>query len=248
MKKEYIFIIIFLAVTGGLFFFGSRYNNSSKNIIATTTPDVLEATLKIAPIISEYSSTTYTSIALNYPKSSETELRDIYLTVRDIKDDFVKAYGGLTKDDADKMYISSSDPYETVINTKIEKSDKTVTYILYAYQYTGGAHGGTGVYTFTYDINGKLLRDADVFESNYLNVVAPLAKDYFYLNLDEYKNPSMIDDGTSPVYDNYRAWYLTNDSLVFIFGQYQVGPYVLGIQEFRIDKEKIKNILKSEYK
>lgn len=231
-----------------LFVFGSRYNNNSKNVVATTTPNVLEASLKIAPIISEYSSTTYTSIALNYPKSSETELSEVYLTVRDIKDDFIKAYGGLTKDDADRMYITSSNPYEIIVNTKVEKSDKTVTYILYAYQYTGGAHGGTAVYTFTYDTAGKLLKESDVFENNYLNVVAPLAKDYFYINLGEYKNPTMIDDGTRPVYDNYRTWYLTNDTLVFIFGQYQVGPYVLGIQEFRIDKEKIKNILKSEYK
>jgi hypothetical protein len=67
------------------------------------------------------------------------------------------------------------------------------------------------------------------------------------MNLGEYKNPKMIDDGTSPDYENYRAWYITNDQIVFIFGQYQVGPYVLGIQEFKLDKNKLKNILKSQY-
>lgn len=247
MKKEVIILIVLLLIIGNIFVFGKK-NSDSTSQTATTTPEALTGSIKIAPIISEYSSTTYTSIALNYPKSSESVLSEVYLTVRDIKDDFLKAYGGLTKDDADRMYISASDPYETIVNTKIEKSSKTVTYILYVYQYTGGAHGATGVYTFTYDKDGKLIKESDVFENNYLDVIAPLAKDYFYINLDENKNPRMIDDGTSPEYENYKTWYLTDDSLVFIFEQYQVGPYVLGIQEFRIDKEKVKNILKSEYK
>ncbi len=239
---------ILVLVIVGLFFFGTKYNKNSNNNIATTTPETVETVFKVAPIVSEYSSTTYTSISLNYPKSSESELSEIYLTVRDIKNDFLKAYGGLTKEDADRMFISADDPYEIIVNSKIEKSDKTVTYVLYVYQYTGGAHGGTGVYTFTYDNNGKLLKDTDVFETNYLSVVAPMAKDYFYINLDEFKNPSMIDDGTKPNIDNYRTWYLTNDTVVFIFGQYQVGPYALGIQEYRIDKAKLSSVLKPEYK
>jgi hypothetical protein len=246
MKKELLVLIISLLLIAGLLLIGQKYKTNSKAEVATSTPTVSDF-LKPNEIISEYSSTTYTSIALNYPKSSETELSDIYLTVRDIKNDFEKAYGGLTEKEAEEMYITSDNLYETIVNTKIASSDNTITYILYVYQYTGGAHGGTGVYTFTYDRNGKLLKESDVFENNYLSIISPLTRDYFYMNLGEYKNPKMIDDGTSPDYENYRAWYITNDQIVFIFGQYQVGPYVLGIQEFKLDKNKLKNILKSQY-
>ena len=41
---------------------------------------------------------------------------------------------------------------------------------------------------------------------------------------------------------------LTDKNVVFIFGQYQVGPYVLGIQEFPVAKNSILNILMTEYK
>jgi hypothetical protein len=244
MKKEIAVLAICLIIVGGIFYFG-RKDSVSNSQTSTSTP--VSNTLKVSPIVSEYASTTYTSVSLNYPKSSEDELSEVFLTVRDIKNDFIKAYGGLTKEDADKMYITSSDPYELVVNTKIQKSEKTITYLLYAYEYTGGAHGGTGVYSFTYDLNNKLLKEKDVFESAYLSVIAPMARDYFYMNLGEYKNPAMIDSGTFPEYENYRTWYLTDDSVVFVFGQYQVGPYVLGIQEFRIDKSKLSSVLKAEY-
>ncbi len=247
MKKEVTVLLLCVILIAGIFYYGKK-EIGSENRNATTTPETIVSVFEPVPIISEYSSTTYTSITLNYPKSSPTEFSEIYLTVRDIKNDFIKAYGGLTEEDAREMYIDSSSPYETIVNTKIEKSEKTITYILYVYQYTGGAHGVTGVYTFTYDENGKLLKESDVFDTNYLSVIAPMARDYFYINLGEYKNPTMIDDGTRPVHENYRSWYLTNDDVVFIFGQYQVGPYVLGIQEFRIDKAKIDSILKSKYK
>lgn len=246
MRKEIVVLAICLVFIGGIFYFGKK-ENVSNGVNATSTPSVTTG-ISIAPIINEYASTTYTSVSLNYPKSSETELSEVYLTVRDIKNDFIKAYGGLTKENADKMYMSADDPYEIIVNTKIQKSEKTVTYILYVYEYTGGAHGGTAVYTFTYDINKKIVKEKDVFENTYLSVVAPMARDYFYMNLGEYKNPTMIDSGTFPEYENYRTWYLTDDSVVFIFGQYQVGPYVLGIQEFRIDKTKLSSVLKESYR
>jgi len=247
VKKEVIILAIGVLVIGGIFYFG-KSGSSLNNHNATTTPIVVENKTKVVEIIKENSSTIYTNISLSYPKSSPAELAEVYKFVQDIKNEFLKEYGKLTKDQADKLYIKAEDPYEMTVTTKIETSAKTVSYIIQTYQYTGGAHGGTSVSTFTYDKEGKLVTLDNVLESNYLEVIASQARDYFYINLGEYKNQTMIDEGSKATKENYSAWYILDDEIVFIFGEYQVGPYVLGIQEFRIDKAKIQNILKPSYK
>ena len=88
MKKEIAVLAICLIIVGGIFYFG-RKDSVSNSQTSTSTP-VLN-TIKVSPIVSEYASTTYTSVSLNYPKSSEDELSEVFLTVRDIKNDFIKA-------------------------------------------------------------------------------------------------------------------------------------------------------------
>lgn len=248
MKNGIIILILgALLLLTGLFFLGKK-DGASDNNNATTTPQVADNSFKPAVLVTESATTTYSHYTITYPKSSNTELPEVYNLVQDVKNEFVKEYGNLTKEQADKMYIRADDPYEMIATTKIVTSEKTVSYIVQIYQYTGGAHGGASVSTFTYDKKGSLVTIDKVLESNYLDVIAPMARDYFYINLGEYKNPTMIDDGTRALKDNYSAWYLLDDDIVFIFGQYQVGPYVLGIQEYKIDKSKINAILKAEYK
>jgi hypothetical protein len=44
----------------------------------------------------------------------------------------------------------------------------------------------------------------------------------------------MFNDGTSPNKDNWSSFYFKGENLVIIFGQYQIGPYVIGINELEV--------------
>jgi hypothetical protein len=244
-KALTIFIIAIAVIVAGYFFIGNKINlpkSTSKveqNEVSKVTPSQL---------VSENATTTYVVMNLSYPKSSATDKPEIYNYIKETKKEFFDPYNHLTKAEADKMYIRSDEPYELYVNTKIATTDKTVSYILETYNYTGGAHGGTEVNTFTYDKSGKLVKIDDVLTSGWLKEIATMSRSYFYNTLGDYSQPSMIDDGTEPNVENFSSWYLTGDNIVFVFGQYQVGPYVLGIQEYKINKSQIPELLQPAYK
>ncbi len=222
-----------LIVLAAILFFG--YKNTNPKIT-------------VAPIISETATTTFTHIELSYPKSSSSELPEIYNLIQQTKRDFLSEYGTLTLSEAQAKFLRRDSPYELYITTKIATSTQTVSYIIEIYEYTGGAHGGTDVQSFTYNKFGKLITITDVLGYNYLPQISKMAREYFYKNLGDYALPVMIDSGTEPKLDNFNTWYLTPKSVTFIFGQYQVGPYVLGIQEYPIEKSSITQILNPLYK
>lgn len=245
MKKASIFLFIIILILGlGYILFGK--NPFSQKTTDSTLP--LEKTINISPLVTQNATTTYAIVNLSYPKSSKTELPEIFDFVQKINNDFVSQYGSLTKAEADKMQIRADEQYELYISTKTYTSNKTVSYVLEVYEYTGGAHGGTSVSSFTYDLSGKLVNQSDVLLPGSLTKISDMARQYFYNSEGEYANKSMIDDGVKPIQDNYSAWYLTDKYLVFIFGQYQVGPYVLGIQEYKITKTDIQDLLQPSYK
>ena len=58
----------------------------------------------------------------------------------------------------------------------------------------------------------------------------------------------MIDSGTEPNTENFGAWYLTDKNIVFIFQDYQIGPYAQGSLEFPLRKTEVSNILRAQFK
>ncbi len=244
MKKLLIIIslLVVLSIVGGILYFSK-----------TKTVDVIhlptrQYTLVVAPIVYEHASSTYAEMSLSYPKSDSTNLPEIASFISKTKNDFWSQYGSLTIEEAKSLYIRDDNQYQMYIDTRVATSSKTVSYLISVYQYTGGAHGGTDIYSFTYDNRGKLIKIDDVFNPNFLSIVAPLAKQYFSDTLGEYSQPDAIDSGTEAISSNYSVWYLTPDTVTFVFGQYQVGAYALGIQEFPIEKSKIQDILQNGYK
>lgn len=121
-----------------------------------------------------------------------------------------------------------------------ELSPQKVSIVLHTSYFTGGAHGGQSIYTFTYDIEKKkeLLLD-DVFGTvpNYLNRISDFV-------LNDLKNQmkiasgghdpdmTMLVEGTTPTVEHFSRFTLgTNNTITFYFPQYQVAPYVFGEQK-----------------
>jgi len=244
VKKLPIFIALLgiIAIIGGILYF-----SKSKTVDIITLPNN-QPSLEIAQLKYEHASSTYAEMSVHYPNSDATHLPEIYDFVTKTKNDFWSQYGSLTDAQAKDLYIRPDNQYQMYIDTRIATSTKTVTYLVSVYEYTGGAHGGTDISSFTYDQKGKFVEIDDVFAPNYLSVIAPMARKYFYDTLGDYSQPTAIDSGTEATTSNYSVWYLTPDTVTFVFGQYQVGPYVIGIQEYPIEKSKIVDILKLAFK
>ncbi len=111
------------------------------------------------------------------------------------------------------------------------------------YTYLGGAHGGTSIYPFNYNIaTGNQLSISELFVggSDYMNVIdTNIAAEI--VNRDLYELAPFSTVGSAAQY------YLTLDSVVFFFQEYEYFPYAAGIQEFAIQYPAFSGMLAPDY-
>ena len=90
----------------------------------------------------------------------------------------------------------------------------------------------------------KFVGEMEVFgENNWRPVVSEFAYQYLKEKLRENTSDDVLKEGTAPIGANLSVWYLKGDDVVFVFGQYQIGAYALGIQEVPIPREKLSSVL-----
>jgi hypothetical protein len=115
--------------------------------------------------------------------------------------------------------------------------------------FTGGAHGINTVDTFVFDARtGERLELSKIFDGDYLDTLSKLS-----LNALKAKDPKLeiytfVEDGTAPLEANFRSFALMTDGLHIIFGDYQVGPYVIGRPEIVLGYNDIVSSLIPEIK
>ena len=245
--QKVLTVLVFLVLVAGAFFLARKLHAPAVGDIASSTPPVVTAP-SVAPFVTEATSTAFMTMKLSYPKSSKTEYPEIFNFVQKAKTEFISQFGNMTEAQARFEGLLPGEQYEFDMRTEISTSSKTVSYIINLYEYTGGAHGGTSVSTFTYNATGTLVTLSDVFSEPYLKRVSGIARAYLYKTLNDNVVDEMITAGTEPTKDNFSTWYLTDSQVVFVFGQYQVGPYVLGIIKLPLAKETIADILSPAFK
>jgi len=129
-------------------------------------------------------------------------------------------------------------------------ADKNVISVLvWTYQYTGGAHGGSSSTTFNYDLqNGRLLKLADLFQPNsgYLKVIANYCTAALIKDIGQEADQEWLRNGAAPKADNYKSWCLTDDGLQITFDAYQVAAYAFGPQEVIVPYSALKEIIKPD--
>lgn len=221
------------------FFWISTYIERSEDM----PKDVLPPPPPVAAFESEKVREKYYSIDLEYPKSSNSELPEISSHLDKVRSDFLEL---VPKTDEEAAYqgISEGRAYVLKMDTTIYTSSSTITYKLETYMFTGGAHGSTFVSTFTYTKDGKLIPLSNILSGpDSLAKLSSSARNYLYEKLSDQSSKHEIDTGTEPKEENWNAWYLTDHAITFIFQQYQIGPYVLGVQEFPMSRTEAKTIL-----
>ena len=149
---------------------------------------------------------------------------------------------------------SKDNPYMFTVTYSASKDPYYFTHRIDVYTYTGGAHGGTAVYTYTYDAKGNLVTFPSMLIDQTTALKAFSDKVETLLKSPEYEDKIFLDqldgtsnDGAGPSVDNFDTFGFDGANLVLIFQQYQVGPYTSGILEVPIPFSDLQGILKPEF-
>ncbi|MFA5046686.1 MAG: RsiV family protein [Paludibacter sp.] len=134
-------------------------------------------------------------------------------------------------------------------------SDKHIySYGIDRYIYMGGAHGLNTRNYFNFDLKtGKLISEKDLFVANYESALSELIKKRIFEDSKEEqaKEPNTesilsLDDTdfwTDSIKPNGN-FYITDESINYIFNPYEIAPYYMGITEVSLPYDRLEDLLK----
>ncbi|NPA36254.1 MAG: DUF3298 and DUF4163 domain-containing protein [Chlorobi bacterium] len=101
------------------------------------------------------------------------------------------------------------------------------------YQFTGGAHGNNFIVSLVFDTeNNKILKLSDFVKAGEFTKLRSFVRDKLKDNL-EYDES--VDEGTATPED-FSAFAVTDDKLIFWFSPYQVASYADGLQRVEVPR------------
>lgn len=132
-------------------------------------------------------------------------------------------------------------------------SDKRIfSYGIDRYVYMGGAHGLNNRLYFNFDLaTGKQITENDIFLPNYKTVLAELikkriveeSKDVKNDNTEAITNLEDTDYWIDSILPNSN-FYITDESINYVFNPYEIGPYYLGQTDVTLPFDRLTGILK----
>lgn len=206
--------------------------------------------LRNALIENFQSDSQYYDVKMSYPAVEGTAGKDVASFVTSRLNEFKDGFNQLSADDIKIMGLGADPERRWTLNlgVAIATSSKYTTFVFEEYTYTGGAHGNTHFYTFTYDDKAQRVQLYDLVSKDkksqgleYLELVSSSVRAKLYTTLidSEYTTRDQIDAGTEPVAENFKSFYTVDvgdhTELVFIFDPYTIGAYVLGSQRVQVD-------------
>ena len=201
----------------------------------------------------------YMPLSISYPGNTEVE-KTIQKDLDKVVADFLKVAKNYAEEAKTyyKEYLQSGgkaedfSPYVCSLNGKAVRQDTgVISALFYSYAYTGGAHGGMATFARTYDAKtGKVLTMKDLGEGvgslaidnvvKFVDAIQDHGDAFFFdkVKADDESVQSMLADGN---------FYLSQDGLVLIDGEYLLQPYAAGIAEFTTSYDDLKGKLKEAY-
>lgn len=140
----------------------------------------------------------------------------------------------------------------TLTLAKANETPRYLTYALTSYQYLGGAHGMSSSYKFNIDkAHGVVLQQVvDTLQTKALQpmlrrgVMSYLRACGQEVKEQELKDILFIKDGIIPL--PAKTPVLANDGVEFIYQHYEIGPYAMGMVQFKVSYEDIRPYLTAE--
>lgn len=119
------------------------------------------------------------------------------------------------------------------------------SYLINSYSYTGGAHGSSMRSGLNFDITtGETVSKAQLFNAGNAAVLDALVSKAAKESMDE-ETYSMLFNRELKFPENF---YVSGEGVVCIFNQYEIGPYVIGIQEVTLPWAELGSVLAPAYK
>lgn len=152
--------------------------------------------------------------------------------------------------DKELKTLGASGQITISLSPKILNADKPLaTVVLNTSSYLGGAHGASAQTYFNFDLVSKKQVGLDqIIEANQKAKFEKLAHDAF--------KTWVIDSKLAESVNEYeQAWkftlsdnfYLGKQGLILQYGEYDIGPYVVGLPRLMIPYDQLKGVLKSQY-
>ena len=154
------------------------------------------------------------------------------------------------KIDEELKALSSSHQISLMIKPKILQSKGTLaTVVLNSSSYLGGAHGSTAQRYYNFDLkNQKQVQLNDLLLPKQKAKLDKLAHDAFKTWVIDSKLANTADEYEQAwpfqVTDNY---FLGEQGLILQYGEYEIGPYVVGLPRLLIPFDQLQGVLKPEY-
>ena len=260
-------IVVFIALVAW-FTFGKQKvlapsAQTATSTAATTTTAAVATTTSSAHLSED---ATYYTIDLTYPAA--TPLTKVSADANEAAVDAMKSFAETTasqfKTDGnfanlthDDVQMQGLDQSKEALSSeyKVYTGARTISYVYTIYEDTHGAHPNTYFKTFTFDTqSGRELSLADLFVSGYpyLSHLSGRAQADLPAIINKQSNGGGADTdeihlGTAPTEDNFANFYISGNTLVFVFAPYQVGPYALGTVLDPIPLAQLSDGLKPDY-
>jgi len=149
-------------------------------------------------------------------------------------------------------------PFEFIASWEAAQlNNEYLSLVIKIYYFSGGAHGNEEICAFNYDmLQEKKIRIEDFFDSpqEALKKISKISAQDIMSQLqsrgwrtdDNLKE--MVNQGTAPVFENFRNFNFDSHNLIIYFQRYQVAPGAAGSLTVTISKQALEqNSLQSDY-
>lgn len=146
--------------------------------------------------------------------------------------------------------LSSNHQINLLVKPKIlQAQGKVVTVVLNSSSYLGGAHGSAAQHYYNFDLKEqKQIKLEDLLRPQQKAALEKLAHEAF-------KTWVMDSKLADNVADYEQAWpfklsnnfLLGEQGLILQYGEYEIGPYVVGLPRLVIPYDQLQDVLKEEY-
>lgn len=146
--------------------------------------------------------------------------------------------------------LSSNHQINLLVKPKIlQAQGKVVTVVLNSSSYLGGAHGSAAQHYYNFDLKEqKQIKLEDLLRSQQKATLEKLAHEAFKTWVTDSKLADNVAD-----YEQAWPFKLSNNfllgeqGLILQYGEYEIGPYVVGLPRLVIPYDQLQDVLKEEY-
>jgi hypothetical protein len=241
-RKPLLYVLLVVALLGVGYFIYDRFvanrtpHEFSQNATTTATTTPEEKSIQ-----SMSTTTRYYELSYSVPNDNKV----VAQSIKSRADKWLEETNitKVTNDEQAEQEFGIFEGLRYAYDSKYTIVDSTnyKSYVETVYEFTGGAHGATNnvVHILSKKDGSQIKSLSDIYNDTVYTGLSAYARKELPAQLakktiiiSDFQD--MFDDGTKSSIENWQTFYFKGDSLVIIFGQYQIGPYVIGINELEV--------------